>query len=263
MLAFTRPTTLPVANTTSPADVISRLCLAFEGNCNRVSLLREAINHVNDSEGFRRELTEHFVPILVSSNLETVDESEMMAVRYSVMLCNKLVARSTCDALVSIRDFIPFIHKAMSNKHTCISRLATDAIIRLVAYAPAPETVLWSKDIDVQVLTQVAVNNLSSVNDGNRCLDAIRVLTLLSNSSRLSLIRPLQLCEHMVETFYNTPTPFVSKQTAGLIILFADQDDLMKEAVVRLLREKADENKPTKASRCWQEVNDVMAFVSN
>jgi len=32
---------------------------------------------------------------------------------------------------------------------------------------------------------------------------------------------------------------------------------------VRLLREKADEKKPTKASRCWQEVNDVMAFVSN
>lgn len=263
MLAFTRHTTLSVGNISNPAAEIDRLCSAFEANCDRVSLLREAINHVDDSDDFRYELTQKFVPILVAPEHEAKNQSEMMTVRYAVILCNKLVARSNCDALVATQGFLRYLQQAMANKHVCISRPACDAMMRLVAYAPTPETVLWSKGIEPQTLTQVAVDNLTSHTDGNRCLDAIRVLTLLTNSSRLSLINPLELCNHMVETFYNTSIPFVSKQTAGLIILLTEQDDLMKEAVVRMLGEQAEESKPTKASRCWQEVNDVLAFVSN
>lgn len=263
MLAYTRHTILPIGTSATPADQISRLCSAFAENANRVGLLREAINCVDDSEHFRIELTQKFVPILVAPEHAAKNESEMMAARYAVLLCNKLVARSNCDTLVATQGFVPYIQQAMANKHVCISRPACDAMMRLVAYAPTPETVLWSKGMDPVQLTQVAVDHLTSQTDGNRCLDAIRVLTLLTDSSRLSLIRPLELCEHMVETFYNTATPFVSKQTAGLIILLTEQDDLMKEAVVRMLGEQAEESKPSKASRCWQEVNDVLAFVSN
>jgi hypothetical protein len=263
MLAYTRPTILPIGTSATPADQISRLCSAFAENANRVALLREAINHVDDSEHFRYELTQKFVPILVAPEHAAKNENEMMAVRYAVILCNKLVARNNCDTLVATQGFVPYIQQAMANKHVCISRPACDAMMRLVAHAPTPDTILWSKGIEPQTLTQVAVDNLTSHTDGNRCLDAIRVLTLLTNSSRLSLLRPLELCEHMVETFYNTSTPFVSKQTAGLIILLTEQDDLMKEAVVRMLGEQAEESKPTKASRCWQEVNDVLAFVSH
>jgi len=249
-----RPTT-----TTTIADQISQLCSAFVNHASRCSALRDAINQADESDTFRHELTKTFVPILVH---QTDSVSDPMSERYAVLLCSKLVLRNNCDNLIATQGFVPYIQRAMANKHTCISRPACDVMLRLVAYAPTPDAVLWSNDIEPQQLTQVAVDNLTSQTDGNRCLDAIRVLTLLTNSSRLSLNRPLELCEHMVETFYNTSTPFVSKQTAGLIILLTEQDEIMKHAVVRMLCEQADESKPVKASRCWQEVNDVMAFVA-
>lgn len=260
MPALTR---LPVGNSCSLTDEISELCKAFNAKIDRVSILREAINRVDCSDRFRQALTEQFVPILVAREYAAPDESGSITERYAVMLCKKLVARTNCDALVSIRDFIAFIHQAMLSKHVCISRVACDTMMMLVAYAPTPETVLCSKEIDTQTLSKVAVDSLTSVTDGNSCLNAIRVLTLLDKSTKLALLNPLKLCENMVETFYNTTIPFVSKQTAGLILLFTDQDILMKQDVVRILREQADESKPTKASRRWQEVNDVLAFASN
>ena len=66
----------------------------------------------------------------------------------------------------------------------------------------------------------------------------------------------------MVETFYENRTPYVSKQTAGLILMLTQEDNDFKTAVSRLLRERAAENKPIPSSRCWQEVNDVMIMAA-
>lgn len=242
------------------ATNIKQLIDSFAGineATNIAQLLRDSINFIDDAgDTYRRELTQKFLPVLVNSTA-----SHGIADRYAVLLCGKLVGRSYCDELANIAGFITYIQRAMENQHTCIARPACDAMMKLVAYAPVPEQIIAHVDIDPKPLIRVAVENLSSKADANRCLDAIRVLTILNNASKLSPDNIL--CEHLVETFYENKTPFVSKQTAGLILMLAAADDAVKLAVTRMLVDGAAENKPIQAAKCWQEVNDVMAFVAH
>lgn len=218
-------------------------------------LLRETINNVGDAGDFyRRELTQTFLPLLVSSNM-----TDGMTNRYAIILCSKLIGRSSCDELAAVHGFITYIQRAMESNHVCIARPARDAMMKLVAHAPIPEQMITHADIDPRPLTSVAVECLASAIDANRCLDAIRVLTTLNNAGKLSPDN--QLCKHLVETFYETKTPFVSKQTAGLILVVTANDEAVKLAVTRMLVDGATENKPVQAARCWQEVSDVMAFI--
>jgi len=224
-----------------------------------IQLLRDTINYINEAgDAYRSELTQKFLPILVSSN--TTNETGMTD-RYAIILCNKLIDRSHCDELVSVSGFIPYIQRAMTNRHICIARPASSAMMKLIAHAPVPQRVMTHRDIDIVPVTRAATENLSSKVDANQCLDAIRVLTILNQESKLSPDN--ELCDRMVETFYENRTPFVSKQTAGLILMLTNDDNEVKTSVSRLLRERAAENKPIKAARCWQEVNDVLAFVSH
>jgi hypothetical protein len=149
----------------------------------------------------------------------------------------------------------------MTNRHICIARPASSALMKLIAHAPVPERVMSHREIDIVPVTRAATANLSSKVDANQCLDAIRVLTILNQESKLSPDN--ELCDHMVETFYENHTPFVSKQAAGLILTLTENDDEVKTAVSRLLKERAAENKPIQAARCWKEVNDVVMMAAN
>lgn len=219
-----------------------------------ICLLRNAINKVDNSQLFREELTKLFVPVLVTTNL-----NDPMIERYAAILCRKLVTHNNCHILASIPGFITYIQKAIKSEHICVSSPACDVMMRIVIYEP--NNILCNDGLCYHQLVRVAVDNLSSNADVNKCLDAIRFLTILNNNSYLSPDN--ELCEHLVETFCNVTTPFVSKQTAILILLLTADDDNVKYAVTSLLNKNISEDKPIKSSRCWKEVNDIVSFVSH
>ena len=264
MMAYSRsrrlsPTAMFAHRNVSYTAHLQQLIESFTNPSTQTTqLLRDTINYINEAgDAYRRELTQKFLPILVSSN--TTNETRITD-RYAIILCNKLIDRRHCDELAGVNGFIPYIQRAMTNRHICIARPASSAMMKLIAHAPVPERVMSHCDIDIVPVTRAATQNLSSKVDANQCLDAIRVLTILNQESKLSPDN--ELCEHMVETFYENHTPYVSKQTAGLILRLTQDDDDFKIAVSRLLRERAAENKPIQSARCWQEVNDVMIMAT-
>lgn len=261
MMAYSRlsPIAISAHRNVSHAAHLQQLIESFTNQTTQTTqLLRDTINYINEAgDAYRSELTQKFLPILVSSN--TTNETGVTD-RYAIILCNKLIDRSCCDELANVNGFIPYIQRAMTNRHICIARPASSAMMKLIAHAPVPERVMTHSEIDIVPLTRAATQNLSSNVDANQCLDAIRVLTILNQESKLSPDN--ELCDHMVETFYENRTPYVSKQTAGLILMLTKDDNDFKTAVSRLLRERAAENKPIQAARCWQEVNDVMIMAA-
>ena len=261
MMAYSRlsPVAISAHRNVSHAAHLQQLIESFTNQTTQTTqLLRDTINYINEAgDAYRSELTQKFLPILVSSN--TTHQTSVND-RYAIILCNKLIDRNHCDELANVSGFIPYIQRAMANHHICIARPASIAMMKLIAHAPVPERVMTHCDIDIAPVTRAATQNLSSKADANQCLDAIRVLTILNQESKLSPDN--ELCDHMVETFYENRTPYVSKQTAGLILMLTQDDDDFKTAVSRLLRERAAENKPIQSSRCWQEVNDVMIMAA-
>ena len=264
MMAYSRSKRLSPTATFAHRNVchathLQQLIEAFTKSSTQAThLLRDTINHVAVAgDAYRSELTQKFLPILVSS--DTTNETGN-AERYAIILCNKLIDRSHCDELADVNGFIPYIQRAMTNRHICIARPASSAMMKLIAHAPVPERVMAHCEIDVVPVTRAATANLSSKVDANQCLDAIRVLTILNQDSKLSPDN--ELCDHLVETFYENHTPFVSKQTAGLILTLTENDGEVRTAVSRLLKERAAENKPIQAARCWKEVTDVMTLAA-
>ena len=262
MMAYSRlsPVAISAHRNVSHAAHLQQLIESFTNSSTQTTqLLRDTINYINEAgDAYRSELTQKFLPILVSS--KTTNETGVTD-RYAIILCNKLIDRSHCDELANVSGFIPYIQRAMTNRHICIARPASSAMMKLIAHAPVPERVMTHCDIDIVPVTRAATQNLSSKVDANQCLDAIRVLTILNQESKLSPDN--ELCDHMVETFYENHTPFVSKQTAGLILMLTENDDEVRTSVTRLLKERAAENKPIQAARCWQEVNDVITLAAN
>lgn len=264
MMAYSRsrrlsPTAMFAHRNVSYTAHLQQLIESFTNPSTQTTqLLRDTINYINEAgDAYRSELTQKFLPILVSSN--TTNETGITD-RYAIILCNKLIDRTHCDELAGVNGFIPYIQRAMTNRHICIARPAISAMMKLIAHAPVPERLMAHCEIDIVPVTRAATANLSSKVDANQCLDAIRVLTILNKESKLSPDN--ELCDHMVETFYENRTPFVSKQTAGLILTLTENDGEVRTAVSRLLKERAAENKPIQAARCWQEVNDVMTLAA-
>jgi hypothetical protein len=262
MMAHSRlnPVAISAHRNVSYAAHLQQLIKSFTNpSTQTIQLLRDTINYINEAgDAYRSELTQKFLPILVSSN--TTNESGTTD-RYAILLCKKLIDRNHCDELAGVNGFISYIQRAMTNRHICIARPASSAMMKLIAHSPVPERVMSHCDVDIIPVTRAATANLSSKVDANQCLDAIRVLTILNQESKLSPDN--ELCDHMVETFYENHTPFVSKQTAGLILTLTENDMEVRTAVSRLLKERAAENKPIQAARCWKEVNDVIIMAAN
>jgi gamma-glutamyl phosphate reductase len=250
---------------TNQIEQINQVCSALSGQSAQVptpstaslgALLRESINRLDGADEYKQQCVQHIVPVMVSSKQLAQD---MMAYRYAILLCRNLIGRSNCEALAMYEGFIPFIQKAMTNTHKSISGAACDAMMKLIAHSPEPRCVLCNAELSSIVVLRAALDNLSPTVDSNKCLDAIRVLTLMNQNSLLS--PDGQLCNSLVSTFYENTTPFVSKQTAGLILVLIEDDADFKQAVCRRLTEQAQPNKPIGAAKCWKEVNDVMSLV--
>ena len=103
-------------------------------------------------------------PILVSSN-NTNDTG--VTDRYATILCNKLIDRSHCDELANVSGFIPYIQRAMTNRHMCIARPASSAMMKLIAHAQC-ERVMTHGEIDIVLLIRAATQNLSSKVDASQ-----------------------------------------------------------------------------------------------
>lgn len=267
MLAAAFIRTTPSHNTSSIGVIangieqINQVCSALSGHSVQTStaslgaLLREAINRLDGADDYKQQCVQHIIPVMVSSKPLAQD---MMAYRYAIMLCRNLIGRSNCEALALYEGFIPFIQKAMTNNHKSISGAACDAMMKLIAHSPEPRCVLCNTELSSAVVFRAALDNLSPAVDSNKCLDAIRVLTLMNQHSLLSPDE--QLCASLVSTFYENTTPFVSKQTAGLILVLIEDDADFKQSVCRRLTEQAQPNKPIGAAKCWKEVNDVISL---
>lgn len=220
------------------------------------TLIRDAINHVEDNDNYKCEIIQQVIPLLVSSNTLHQDN---MALRYAMILCSKVVGRSNCIQLASASGFVAFIQQAISNTHISISRPACDTMMKMIAYSPEPKCILCNNELTIAVVVQTAMKNISPNADSNKCLDALRVIMLMKQNDTIT--PDDKLCDCLVETFYDNTTPFVSKQTASLILLLIEDDDDFKKIVCQTLTQRSQPNKPIQAAKCWKEVNDVIGLV--
>lgn len=220
------------------------------------SLIREAINHVEDSDDYKHEVIQQVIPVLISS--DTI-KHDGMALRYAIILCSKIVGRSNCIQLSSSSGFVSFIQQAISNTHLSVSRPACDTMMKLIAYSPEPNCILCNNELSVDIVIQTAMKNISPNADANKCLDALRVIMLIKQNDTIT--PDDKLCDCLVETFYENTTPFVSKQTAGLILILIEDNDDFKKIVCQTLSQRSQPNKPIEAAKYWKEVNDVIGLV--
>lgn len=225
-------------------------------NVSLCQMIRNAINII-DTDSYKELCVQQIIPVIVSS--KTL-EQDKMAYRYAIILCRNIIGRSNCEILTASNGFIYFIQQAMLNNHRSISMTACDAMMKLIAHSPRPDFILKNNELSETIVLHAAIEHISPNVDSNKCLDAIRVVTLMNKNKMISPVP--QLCNNLVSTFYDNQTPFVSKQTAGLILQLIENDQTFKQPICDLLVEHANPNKPIQAAKCWSEVNDVMLLVN-
>lgn len=243
-------------------DLLQQVCDAMHTADGTLSgHLRTVSNMVDDfynPELGRQQIVQHLVPAMVKSSAL---RGNGMAYRQALLLCAKIVNRENSNEIVAVDGFIPFVQSALTSTHLSITRPARDIIMKVVAHSPEPSVVFNHNDIDVDHIVKTAVEFLSPAANDVQKLDAIRVITLANEHAPFSA--DLQLCERLVDTFYNNGMPFVSKQSAGLILVFVGEDEVAKSSISQLLSEQSrtQPDRPMMAARCWQEVKDVLALV--
>lgn len=246
-----------------PANAVSQLHKLLSGeesdDANPSTLFASLSNNLDNDNIVQACLTD-ILPLFPMSAY--VAESTMVQ-RQCALLCRNLSGnRDICWRLSATDGLVAFLQRLSQSSHVSIEIPASWSLVRLIAFSDKPMKVLESHFYATELQQLIESINKILQRDLSResVLDSLRVLNLLQDVG--AVCGDQSTCQALSKTFYHTSTPFVSNQTAELILRLVNNDQQTRAVMCAALKDQSETPNagPHKASLCWDPVKKVVAL---